>query len=68
MSVFLMRTRKDSCGRQARLSQTFGRAARNTHGQVVLYADTVTDSMKKAMDETNRRRAKQIAYNEGHAA
>ena len=46
------------------LIQTFGRAARNTHGQVILYADTVTDSMKKAMDETNRRRAKQIAYNE----
>ena len=48
------------------LIQTFGRAARNTHGQVILYADTVTDSMKKAMDETNRRRAKQIAYNEEH--
>lgn len=48
------------------LIQTFGRAARNTHGQVILYADTVTDSMKKAMDETNRRRVKQLAYNEEH--
>ena len=46
------------------LIQTIGRAARNVSGQVHMYADTVTDSMAKAIDETNRRRAKQVAYNE----
>lgn len=46
------------------LVQTIGRAARNVSGQVHMYADTITDSMKHAIDETNRRRAKQIAYNE----
>ncbi len=46
------------------LIQTIGRAARNVSGQVIMYADRVTDSMAKAIDETNRRRAKQIAYNE----
>ncbi|HET9186700.1 MAG TPA: excinuclease ABC subunit UvrB, partial [Acidothermaceae bacterium] len=46
------------------LIQTIGRAARNVSGQVHMYADTVTDSMAHAIDETNRRRAKQIAYNE----
>jgi excinuclease ABC subunit B len=45
------------------LIQTIGRAARNVSGQVIMYADTVTPSMAKAIDETNRRRAKQIAYN-----
>ncbi len=45
------------------LIQTIGRAARNVSGQVHMYADTVTDSMAKAIDETNRRRAKQVAYN-----
>ncbi|HVE99488.1 MAG TPA: excinuclease ABC subunit UvrB [Mycobacteriales bacterium] len=45
------------------LIQTIGRAARNVSGQVVMYADTVTDSMRKAIDETNRRREKQVAYN-----
>jgi excinuclease ABC subunit B len=45
------------------LVQTIGRAARNVSGQVHMYADTVTDSMRHAIDETNRRRAKQIAYN-----
>ena len=48
------------------LIQTIGRAARNVSGQVHMYADTVTDSMAKAIDETNRRRAKQVAYNEEH--
>ncbi|HEU5106955.1 MAG TPA: excinuclease ABC subunit UvrB [Micromonosporaceae bacterium] len=48
------------------LVQTIGRAARNVSGQVHMYADTMTDSMKHAIDETNRRRAKQIAYNEAH--
>jgi excinuclease ABC subunit B len=46
------------------LIQTIGRAARNVSGQVHMYADTVTASMARAIDETNRRRAKQIAYNE----
>uniref|UniRef100_UPI0040646449 excinuclease ABC subunit UvrB n=1 Tax=Mailhella sp. TaxID=1981029 RepID=UPI0040646449 len=46
------------------LIQTFGRAARNAGGRVILYADRVTASMKAAMDETERRRAKQLAYNE----
>ncbi|WP_370651644.1 MULTISPECIES: excinuclease ABC subunit UvrB [unclassified Frankia] len=45
------------------LIQTIGRAARNVSGQVHMYADTVTPSMRRAIDETNRRRAKQIAYN-----
>jgi excinuclease ABC subunit B len=45
------------------LIQTIGRAARNVSGQVHMYADTVTPSMKKAIDETNRRREKQVAYN-----
>ncbi len=48
------------------LIQTIGRAARNLNGQAILYADRITDSMKKAIDETERRRAKQIAYNEAH--
>ncbi len=48
------------------LIQTIGRAARNLHGKAILYADRVTDSMRKAIDETERRRAKQIAYNEAH--
>ena len=45
------------------LIQTIGRAARNVSGEVHMYADNLTDSMKRAIDETNRRRAKQIAYN-----
>ena len=45
------------------LIQTIGRAARNVSGEVHLYADTITDAMKQAMDETDRRRAKQVAYN-----
>jgi excinuclease ABC subunit B len=48
------------------LIQTIGRAARNVSGQVHMYADKITDSMAKAIDETNRRRAKQVAYNEAH--
>src|SRR5262249_36631123 len=48
------------------LIQTMGRAARNVGGRVVLYADEVTDSMRKAIEETNRRRTIQIAYNEEH--
>ncbi|MCF3942143.1 excinuclease ABC subunit UvrB [Oceanobacillus alkalisoli] len=48
------------------LIQTIGRAARNEKGEVIMYADKVTDSMQKALDETNRRRQIQIAYNEEH--
>jgi excinuclease ABC subunit B len=48
------------------LIQTIGRAARNIHGKVILYADTITGSMKRAMDETNRRRAIQEIYNREH--
>nr|WP_218902281.1 excinuclease ABC subunit UvrB [Streptomonospora nanhaiensis] len=48
------------------LIQTIGRAARNVAGQVHMYADNITDSMRNAIDETNRRRAKQLAYNEEH--
>ena len=46
------------------LTQTAGRAARNSNGRVILYADRLTPSMQKMMDETNRRRSIQIAYNE----
>jgi excinuclease ABC subunit B len=46
------------------LIQTIGRAARHVNGHVIMYADRVTDSMKRAIDETNRRRAKQVEYNE----
>ncbi|UBB18826.1 excinuclease ABC subunit UvrB [Comamonas odontotermitis] len=48
------------------LIQTIGRAARNMHGKAILYADRITDSMKRAMDETSRRRAKQMTFNEAH--
>jgi excinuclease ABC subunit B len=48
------------------LIQTIGRAARNVSGQVHMYADRITPSMESAIDETNRRRAKQVAYNEAH--
>ncbi|WP_308535602.1 excinuclease ABC subunit UvrB [uncultured Mobiluncus sp.] len=48
------------------LIQTIGRAARNVHGEVHMYADAVSDAMREAIDETERRRQKQIAYNEAH--
>lgn len=48
------------------LTQTAGRAARNINGKVIMYADRMTDSMKKTIDETNRRREKQLTYNEEH--
>ena len=48
------------------LIQTMGRAARNANGEVIMYADRITDSMKLAIDETNRRRAIQMKYNEEH--
>jgi excinuclease ABC subunit B len=58
---------KEGFLRSARsLTQTAGRAARNINGRVIMYADTVTDSMQKTIDETNRRRERQIKYNNEH--
>ena len=51
---------------EASLIQTIGRAARNAEGHVIMYADTITDSMRAALDETQRRREVQMAYNEEH--
>ncbi len=48
------------------LTQTAGRAARNIHGKVIFYADKITESMRLTIEETNRRREKQLAYNEAH--
>lgn len=48
------------------LTQTVGRAARNLNGEVIMYADKITDSMRQTIEETERRRAKQMAYNEEH--
>ena len=48
------------------LTQTAGRAARNVNGRVIMYADKITDSMARTINETNRRREKQLAYNEAH--
>ncbi|MCC7246910.1 MAG: excinuclease ABC subunit UvrB, partial [Saprospiraceae bacterium] len=65
--VAILDADKEGFLRNARsLTQTAGRAARNSNGLVIFYADKVTDSMQNTMDETNRRRAKQIAYNEEH--
>lgn len=63
--VSILDADKEGFLRSARsLIQTIGRAARNVSGEVHMYADNLTDSMRNAIDETNRRRAKQIAYNE----
>ena len=51
---------------QGSLIQTIGRAARHLEGRAILYADNMTDSMRRALDETDRRREKQLAYNEEH--
>src|SRR5690606_14684994 len=51
---------------QRSLVQTIGRAARNVNGRVIMYADSVTESMQQAIDETNRRRKIQLDYNEAH--
>jgi excinuclease ABC subunit B len=65
--VAIMDADKEGFLRNVRsLVQTIGRAARNSKGKVIMYADKITDSMQKAMDETSRRRATQIAYNELH--
>ncbi len=65
--VAILDADKEGFLRSARsLIQTIGRAARNVDGRVVMYADRITDSMAEAMRETNRRRAKQTAYNETH--
>ncbi|WP_299249612.1 excinuclease ABC subunit UvrB [uncultured Cytophaga sp.] len=65
--VAIMDADKEGFLRNVRsLVQTIGRAARNSNGKVIMYADKITDSMQKAMDETSRRRATQIAYNELH--
>ncbi|MFZ0888091.1 MAG: excinuclease ABC subunit UvrB [Candidatus Binataceae bacterium] len=65
--VAILDADKEGFLRSARsLIQTIGRASRNLHGKVIMYADAVTDSMRRAIDETNRRRAKQLAYNEQH--
>ena len=48
------------------LIQTIGRAARNVRGRVIMFADKMTDSMDRAIKETNRRRARQLAYNDAH--
>ena len=59
-------TRRASCARRPSLIQTIGRAARNVDGQVIMYADQMTDSMRRAISETNRRRKKQLEYNAEH--
>ena len=65
--VAILDADKEGYLRSARsLIQTIGRAARNVDGTVLMYADTITDSMRRAIDETNRRRALQQAYNQEH--
>lgn len=65
--VAILDADKEGFLRSARsLTQTAGRAARNVHGLVIMYADTITDSMRETIGQTERRRAKQQAYNEEH--
>ncbi|MEA3296790.1 MAG: excinuclease ABC subunit UvrB [candidate division Zixibacteria bacterium] len=65
--VAILDADKEGFLRSARaLIQTAGRAARNKNGEVILYADKITDSIRKTIDETNRRREKQITYNQKH--
>jgi excinuclease ABC subunit B len=65
--VAILDADKEGYLRSARsLIQTIGRAARNINGKVMMYADVTTESMRKAIDETNRRRVKQLAYNEAN--
>lgn len=66
--VAILDADKEGFLRSARaLIQTAGRAARNKNGEVIFYADKITDSMRKAIDETDRRRKKQLAYNQKHS-
>ena len=66
--VAIMDADKEGCLRGARsLTQTSGRAARNVGGRVIMYADTITDSMRLSIQDTNRRREKQLYYNATHA-
>src|SRR5690606_21938770 len=66
-SVPFLDADKEGCLRSERsLIQTFGRAARNLNGHAILYAERITDSMRKAMVETARRREKQVSFNETH--
>jgi excinuclease ABC subunit B len=65
--VAILDADKEGFLRSARaLTQTAGRAARNLNGRVIMYADTITDSMQTTIEETNRRREKQLHYNEQH--
>lgn len=65
--VAILDADKEGFLRNARsLTQTAGRAARNVNGRVIMYAQKITESMQQTIDETNRRRAKQIAYNTAH--
>jgi len=65
--VAILDADKEGFLRSARsLTQTAGRAARNIDSRVIMYADQITDSMRQTIDETNRRREKQLAYNEAH--
>jgi len=65
--VAILDADKEGFLRSARsLTQTAGRAARNLNGRVIMYADRITDSMQQTIDETNRRREKQLKYNEDH--
>ncbi|HNE27653.1 MAG TPA: UvrB/UvrC motif-containing protein, partial [Saprospiraceae bacterium] len=65
--VAILDADKEGFLRNARsLTQTAGRAARNAHGLVIFYADKITDAMRNTIDETNRRRSIQMAYNEEH--
>ncbi|MDR0755078.1 MAG: excinuclease ABC subunit UvrB, partial [Prevotellaceae bacterium] len=65
--VAILDADKEGFLRSARsLTQTAGRAARNINGRVIMYADTVTDSMQQTIDETNRRRERQLTYNREH--
>ena len=64
LSRFLMLIKKDSFVQNVHLIQTIGRAARNANGQVIMYADKITNSMEIAINETKRRRAIQEEYNQ----
>jgi excinuclease ABC subunit B len=65
--VAILDADKEGFLRSARsLTQTAGRAARNINGRVIMYADTITESMQQTIDETNRRREKQLQYNQQH--